>query len=95
MYFNCKQIYITFILIFKLNYRVGRRQDVASSSGVMGPCRGHCVEAGSSVDGPQHGWGCVLCRGRRVSGGLSVGSPWHVQCVGWVRVVACGGCGYG
>ena len=48
---------------------------MASSSGVAGPCRGRRAEEGSSVGGPQHGWGCGLCRGRRVEGGSSVGCP--------------------
>ena len=68
---------------------------MASSSGVTGPCRCHRVEEGSSVGGPRHGWGCGLCRGRRVEGMSLVGGPRHVRCVGQVRVVACGGHGYG
>ena len=57
--------------------------------------RGHHVEGGSLVGSPRHGQGRGLCRGHHVEGGSSVGGPQHVWCVGRVRVIACGGRGYG
>ena len=79
----------------------GRRVEEGSSVGSpwhgwgCGLCRGRRVEGGSLVGSPWHSWGRGLCRGRRMEGGSSVGGPRHIRCVGRVRAVVCGGCGYG